>query len=144
VIALLLVLALVGLLGLAAALLGLVFLGRNAGFNRRAVSVTGVVVGSREHYSTSRAIHRRVWFPRVRYRSGERDHEADAPGEDAEPALGREVPLLVDPTRPEQVSFTGPRGGAGVAWGLTGAGCVFLLLGAGGVAALVALFTLGS
>lgn len=135
--------ALCGVLGALLGVLGLVFLGRNAGFNRRAVGVQGRVVGHREHYSTSRAIHRRIYFPTVRYSPPDGPElEASAPGEDAPLALGTSLPLLVDPRRPEQVSFTGPRGGVGVAWALVIVGLGSGLLSLLAILGLVVLFSI--
>jgi hypothetical protein len=118
---------------------GLVFMRKNAGFNRRAVQVDGTVVGHREQYSTSRAVHRRIHFPKVRYTVEGREHEAHAPGGDEPQPLGTRLALLVDPVHPEQVSFTGPRGGAGVAGALAAGGCLSALLGLGLLGTLVAL-----
>jgi hypothetical protein len=144
-IALLLGLALLGGFGLVLTGLGLVFARKNAGFNRRAVEVTGVVVGHREHLSTAQAIHRRIHFPTVRYRvPGGPELEASAPGEDQPLPLGHTLQLLVDPGAPEQVSFTGPRGGAGVAYALAGAGCLTLLTAASGLVGLLGLFAFAS
>jgi hypothetical protein len=135
--------ALLGLsiiLGSPVAALGLVFLRKNRGFNRRAVRVTGSVVGHEEVYSTAHALHRRIHFPVVRYAvEGGAEHQAKAPGEDEPLAVGSPVELLVDPQHPDQVSFTGPRGGAGVAAGLVGAGCLLMMLGVGGALGLVVL-----
>ncbi len=117
------------LMGVALLLVGLVFLRKNAGFNRRAVSAAAVVVGHREHLSTATAIHRRVYFPIVRYSTADgQAHEASAPGEADPPALGSVIPLIYDPRQPDQVSFTGPRGGGGVAVGLAGVGCALIVV----------------
>lgn len=118
------------LMGVPLLALGLVFRGRNAGFNRRAVSTEGRVVGARKHRMTSTSIPRWVYFPTVRYTTDDGvELEASAPGEREPPAEGTRVPLLYDPADPEQVSFTGPRGAAGVARALAGLGCVLVLGG---------------
>jgi hypothetical protein len=131
------------LLGSLLAVVGLVFLGRGAGFNRRAVRVDGRVVGHREHFSTSRAIHRRIYFPTVRYGPpGGPELEASAPGEDAPLELGTSLSMLVDPQHPEQVSFTGPRGSAGVAWALVVVGLGTVLLSLLGIVGMVVLFSI--
>jgi hypothetical protein len=119
---------------------GLVFMRKNAGFNRRAVQVDGTVVGHREQYSTSRAVHRRIHFPKVRYTVEGREHEAHAPGGDEPQPLGTRLALLVDPVHPEQVSFTGPRGRAGVAVALAGVGVGLVLLAILAAACLVMFF----
>jgi hypothetical protein len=127
--------ALLTMMGLLFAVVGLVFGRRNAGFNRRAVEVDGVVVGNREHFSTSTAIHRRIQFPRVRYPTGDgQSLEADAPGGNEPLPEGTPVPLLYDPEHPEEVSFTGRRGSGGVAKAVGVMGCLIAL---GGVAMIV-------
>lgn len=138
----LLALTLLALLGAMLLVLGTVFVGWNVGFNRRAVRTVGVVVGHREVLSTSSAIHRRVFFPRVRYPapSGE-ELEADAPGESSPPAEGQQIELLVDADNPKQVSFTGPRGGAGMAKALAGTGCALVMLALGTAVVLAVLFS---
>jgi len=138
----LLVAVLLGAFGAVLLALGLVFMRKHSGFNRRAERVVGVVVGHDEVLSTSSAIHRRVFFPRVRYPAGGgRELEAKAPGESSAPALGFEIELLVDPQHPDQVSFTGPRGGAGMATGLAGMGCAVMMLAVASVVGLVVLFS---
>ncbi len=122
--------------------LGLVFRRKHAGFNRRAVAAEGRVVGVRKHRTTSTSTPYWVYFPTVRYTTDDgRDLEAVAPGEREAPAEGTPVALLYDPTDPEQVSFTGPRGSAGVARALGGVGCILVLGGfasaIGGAVAIV-------
>ncbi len=140
-IVLLLSVGLLAFFGALVALVGLLVLGRNAGFNRRAVRVEGRVVGHREHFGTAQAIHRRIYFPTVRYTlPGGPVLEASAPGASVPPSVGATVELLVDPEHPEQVSFTGPRGRAGVAVALAGVGVGLVLLAILAAACLVMFF----
>jgi hypothetical protein len=134
--------ALLALMGAPLAALGLFFRLRHAGFNRRAVQVDGVVIGVREHRVTSTSIRRWVYFPTVRYTAADgRELEAVAPGEDEPPPDGTRIPLIYDADHPDQVSFTGPRGAAGVATGIAGLGCATCLCAlAAAVAALVVTF----
>ena len=122
--------ALLFVIGSGIALLGFKAGGRNRRFNARAIAVKAVVVGNDEHYSTSRAINRRIYFPIVCYTmpSGE-SLEAKAPGHDAPTPEGTRIPMLCDPRSPAEVSFTGPRGAAGMAKALGTAGVVLALLG---------------
>lgn len=134
--------AMLALMGVPLALLGFVFGRRHAGFNRRAARVEGAVVANREHRSTSGSFHRTIYFPTVRYTTGDgQELEAAAPGEREALAIGTRIALLYDPKRPDQVSFTGPRGSAGVARGIGGLGCLMVLAALGTAClALVGLF----
>jgi len=115
--------------GAGLALLGFRFGGRNKQFNARAVATQGVVVGNREHYSTSSSIARRIYFPLVRYTTPTgQTLETSGPGQDAPLAEGTQLPLLFDPQEPGEVSFTGPRGSAGIASSLGIMGVVLALL----------------
>ena len=73
--------AMLALMGVPLALLGFVFGRRHAGFNRRAARVEGAVVANREHRSTSGSFHRTIYFPTVRYTTGDgQEFEATAVG----------------------------------------------------------------
>lgn len=104
------------LMGVPMVLLGLVVGRRASTFNARALETRGIVIGHREHTSTSGSFNRRIYFPIVRYttKAGQ-TLEANAPGDREPVGNGSPISLLYDPTSPDEVSFTGPRGSMGLA-----------------------------
>jgi hypothetical protein len=131
--------AVMALLGVPLVLIGTLVRRRIKRFNSRAVTVVGNVVDNEEHYSTSGGFNRRIYFPVVEF-APQVGGTARAKGlgqRDPVP-LGTPVQLLYDPSQPEDVSFTGPKGQAGVASMLSVIGWILLLLAVGaGVAPFV-------
>lgn len=105
------------------------------GFNRRAIAVTGNVVAIHSHRTTSGSFHRTVYVPEVEFvdRRG-RAQRARGGGHAEPPPIGSPMQLLYDPKDPEQVSFHGRRGQAGLAPALSVIGLVLLVCGLGLVA----------
>jgi Protein of unknown function (DUF3592) len=135
--------ALIVVVGMALALVGVVFGRRNTGFNARAIETQAKVVRHREHYSTSGASGRRIYFPEVRYTTEVgQTLEATAPGEREPLAEGTMIPLLYDPIEPSQVSFTGRRGGGGIAKVVGAMGCLIALTGLALIVGMVVLMAL--
>lgn len=105
--------------GVPLTLVGMRFRRRIAAFNARAVSTTGQIVGlvtRREHHGTT--LYTR-YYVQVAFTTGDgRRVQVSGPGHSAPMPIGSSMPLLYDPRAPEEVSFTGPRGQAGIATAL--------------------------
>lgn len=102
--------------GLPLVVLGGVLRGRIKRFNARAVSVLASVVANERRYSTSGAINRWIHIPLVEFATQQgQPVRVTGLGQSDPVPLGTAVPLLYDPSQPNDVSFTGPRGQAGCA-----------------------------
>ena len=120
-------------MGLPLALIGTLFIRRIREFNARSIAATGHVVGHRESRikTGSTGPYTPVFFPYVQFTTRDgRVLQVQGSGERSAPRLGTPVSLLYDPLRPDEVSFTGPRGRAGVAAGMRTLGIVLVLLSA--------------
>lgn len=121
------------LLGVPMVLIGTIFRRRIKGFNSRAAAVMGTVVDNEQHYSTSGAYNRRIHFPLVEFVTQQgQTVRVKALGQGEPMPIGTAVQLFYDPSNADDVSFTGPRGQAGIASTLWLLG-LFLLLGGLGV-----------
>jgi hypothetical protein len=101
-------------------------------FNRRAIATTSTIVAVHSHRSTSGSFDRTVYVPEVEFADrGGRPRRARAGGSSQKPSIGAKMQLLYDPKDPEQVSFRGPRGQAGIAPALSVMGLALLVCGLG-------------
>ena len=115
-------------------LLGVRFRSKIAGFNRRAVTTAGMVIGHAPFTATHGAVLEQMTEARIQFRT-QQGQVVETKGfsrramHPPQPPVGSSVSVLYDPADPREASTTGPRGQAGVANAIFWMGCLLCAAG---------------